>query len=252
MSQQIAVQLVVEKRHRQPFIGGRKLYFMLHDDLRKLPHKIGRDALFKLLRDNNLLVFKRQRSYSITNSNHTHMVYPNLIKGLDISQANQVFIADMTYIRCGHRFVYLSVVCDLYSRKIVGYKLLDNLTAEGPLRALKMGLSSVPLDRRKGLIHHSDRGVQYCSIDYSKLLKNNGCIMSMSAKGNPYDNAVMERVMGILKQEFGLNKTFENINAVGRAVDQAIEIYNEERPHFSLAFKTPSQVYEASCRKNAA
>ena len=251
-SEQLALELVNDIRCRQPKIGVKKLYYLLSGDLHKLPIKIGRDALFTLLRNNSLLVRRKRSRFSTTNSNHNNRIYPNLIKDLVVTNPNQILISDITYIRHLRGFSYLSVVSDLYSRKILGYYVSDNLSLEGPLIALKNSLRQLNDNEKNGIIHHSDRGIQYSSFRYTDELKNHKIQISMSAKGNPYDNAVMERIMGILKQEFFLDQTFQNIESIRRAVREAITIYNEERPHLSLAYKTPVMVYNESDNNKAA
>lgn len=252
LSEQLALEMVSEIRCRQPKIGGKKLYYLLSDDLQLLPSKLGRDALFTLLRDNSLLIERKRSRFFTTNSKHSNKIYPNLIKGLEIIASNQVLVSDITYIRRTGGFSYLSVVSDLYSRKILGYFVSDNLSLEGPLKALKISLRQIDDKAKSGMIHHSDRGIQYSSFKYTDKLKKQGINISMSAKGNPYDNAVMERIMGILKQEFLLDDTFQDIASIRRSVKEAVAIYNEERPHSSLAYKTPTEVYNENDNRKAA
>ena len=252
LSEQLALEMVNDIRCRQPKIGGKKLYYLLSKDLQRLPSKLGRDALFTLLRNNLLLVLRKRSRFSTTNSNHDNKIYPNLIKDLVVTKPNQVLISDITYIRHLGGFSYLSIVSDLYSRKILGYYVSDNLSLEGPLKALKNSLRLLHDNERNGSIHHSDRGIQYSSFKYTDKLKKHKILISMSGKGNPYDNAVMERIIGILKQEFLLDKTFVTIKSIRKAVREAVTIYNEERPHLSLAYKTPSMVYNENDRKKAA
>ena len=252
LSEQLALEMVNRIRCRQPKIGVKKLYYLLSNDLQQLPIKIGRDALFTLLRDNSLLIERKRSKFCTTDSNHGNKIYPNLIKGMEISESNQVLVSDITYIRHTGGFSYLSVVSDLYSRKILGFYVSDNLSLEGPLKALKISLRHIDNNTKDGMIHHSDRGVQYSSFQYTEELKKYKINISMSAKGNPYDNAVMERIMGILKQEFLLDHTFQDIESIKRAVKEAIAIYNEERPHLSLAYKTPTEVYNENDNKKAA
>ena len=252
LSEQLALEMVNRIRCRQPKIGVKKLYYLLSNDLQQLPIKIGRDALFTLLRDNSLLIERKRSRFCTTDSNHGNKIYPNLIKGMEISESNQVLVSDITYIRHTGGFSYLSVVSDLYSRKILGFYVSDNLSLECPLKALKISLRHIDNNTKDGMIHHSDRGVQYSSFQYTEELKKYKINISMSAKGNPYDNAVMERIMGILKQEFLLDHTFQDIESIKRAVKEAIAIYNEERPHLSLAYKTPTEVYNENDNKKAA
>ncbi len=252
LSEQLALEMVNDIRCRQPKIGGKKLYYLLSEDLQHLPSKIGRDALFTVLRDNSLLINRKRSRFSTTNSNHGNKIYPNLIKDLDITTPNQVLISDITYIRRLGGFSYLSVVSDLYSRKILGFYVSDTLSLEGPLKALKNSFRQLNDNETSRMIHHSGRGIQYSSFQYTDKLKKHNVQISMSAKGNPYDNAVMERIIGILKQEFLLDQTFQNIESIRKAVREAVTIYNEERPHLSLAYKTPTMVYDENDSEKAA
>lgn len=244
LSEDICLKLVKTERHHQPKIGCKKLYHMLQDDLNKLPYKISRDKLFNLMRENELLV-KRKRRYTITtNSESANPIYPNLLKGKSITKVNEALVADITYIRVKNGFVYLSIVSDLESRKIMGYYVSDNLSLNGPLKALEIAFKNAKIENFSETIHHSDRGCQYRSSQYTGYLKEKGCKISMSRSGNPYDNAVMERINGILKDEFLLDETYLDIDAVKKAVKQAVKTYNERRPHLSLNYKTPCSVYE--------
>lgn len=231
------LQSVRALRQLMPRLGCRKL-------LKHLPDVgIGRDKFFDLLRSHGLLV-KRRRKYAITtNSQHTHTVYPNLLPDAVVDTPNRVWVADQTYIRLRHGFCYLSLVTDLYSRKIVGYDVSPTLEASGPLKALRMAMATID-DCRK-LIHHSDRGRQYCSDDYIRTLKERGCHISMTASRRPDQNATAERVNGILKTEFYLDATFNSIELARRAIVQSISIYNNIRLHMSLGMITPSHRHAA-------
>jgi putative transposase len=252
LSEDICLKLVKTERRQQPKVGGKKLYHMLQDDLNKLSYKISRDKLFKLLRDNGLLVIKKRRYTNTTNSESANPIYPNLLKSKRITKVNEAFVADITYIRVKNGFVYLSIVSDYKSRKIMGYYVSDNLSLNGPLKALEMAFKNAKIEDFSKTIHHSDRGCQYRSKEYTGYLKENGCKISMSRSGNPYDNAVMERINGILKDEFLLGETYLDIDAVKKAVKQAVKTYNERRPHLSLNYKTPASVYENGLNKQAA
>lgn len=214
---------------------------MLKKDLKKLNYKIGRDKFFDILRENSLLIVRKRRYVKTTNSQHRFMVYNNLIKNLGIERINQVFVCDITYLRTERGFIYLALVTDLYSRKIVGYMVSESLSTEITIAALKMALRSV--SEPESLIHHSDRGFQYCSGKYTEILKSKGIKISMGERGNPYENAVAERVNGILKEEFLLDQTFRTIKDARIAVKESIQIYNEERPHMSIDYMTPSEKY---------
>lgn len=238
---EIVLELVAEQRRIMPRLGGKKLYHLLMDDFKKLGYKLGRDGLFRILKEHDLLIKKRKNYTKTTNSFHRFRVYKNLIIGLDIVRSNQVFVSDITYIRVGNSFMYLSLITDLYSRMIVGWDLSETLEATGCLSALKMALETVA--NPSELIHHSDRGVQYCSTDYTEILISNGISISMAEQGNPYENAHAERVNGILKDEFHLDATFELPAFARKATAQAIGVYNNFRPHWSLKMKTPAAVY---------
>lgn len=226
-------------RQEMPKIGGRKLHYLLRQTLLASGmRELGRDRLFDLLREKNLLV-KRRKKYAVTtNSNHPFKVYKNMIINKVVTRRNQVWVSDITYIRTRQGFSYLSLVTDLYSRKIVGHHASESLELIGCVKALKMALKS-----GKPKVHHSDRGSQYCSHQYTKMLKKHKVQISMTENGNCYENAVAERMNGILKQEFNLNATFVDIGHVRQAVEQAIKVYNSKRPNWSLNLKTPDQIY---------
>lgn len=237
------IQKVLELRMQMPMLGGRKLYFLLKQEIQSSSKLPGRDKFFKLLRDNNLLVKSKRYRPKTTESKHRFRKYDNLIKDLEISRVNQVYVSDITYLRTVDRFCYLFLITDLYSRKVMGEDLSETLAIEGSLKALKMATDKIK--NPNGSIHHSDRGIQYCSNIYTEKLKRLGIKISMSEQANPYENAVAERVNGILKQEFMLDKVFPDIRTARNAVREAIKIYNEKRPHMSLGYKTPEQVYYA-------
>lgn len=230
-------------RRRQPKIGTRKLYFKLKPVLLEMGYKFGRDQLFNLLRRENLLIQRRRKYVKTTNSRHRFLKYGNLLKELEISRSNQVYVSDITYIRTIKGFGYLSLITDANSRKIVGYNLSRNLGIKGCMRALRMALCQVP----KGidLIHHSDRGIQYCSYDYTDLLKKHGVRISMTEQDHVYENALAERVNGILKEEFLLGETLASYEIAQSMVKESIQIYNQERPHLSLNYETPEQRHAA-------
>jgi transposase InsO family protein len=235
--------MILSERHLQPRLGGRKLYHMLCSDIHQIAPHFGRDKFFCLLRRYGLLV-KRKRQYrKTTHSYHHFHKYDNLIKDLFLFRPNQVWASDITYLRTVKGFVYLSLLTDMYSRKIVGWCLSESLSIEGCMTALKKALKGNPL--RHSLIHHSDRGVQYCSHDYVNTLKNNKVSISMTEDNHCYENALAERVNGILKDEYLLDRTFIDFSHAMRACREAIDLYNTRRPHWSLKFKTPEQVHHA-------
>ena len=244
LKQELVLQLVCQVRTRQPNIGVRKLHHLLTPQFEKLGVQLGRDGLFRLLRDHGLLSASAKRGHSTTCANHRCYQYPNRIMDLVVDRVHQVFVADITYLQTLDGFVYLALMTDLFSRKIVGFDVSDSLTADGAIRACKMAIKPVrPLDT---LIHHSDRGIQYCCRAYTQLLHSRGIQLSMTQNGDVYQNAVAERVNGILKIDFFLNRTFRSIHQARGTVRQCISIYNTERPHLSLGYQTPETVYQKS------
>jgi putative transposase len=230
-------------RHRvlQKQIGTRKLFDEMHSFLQKHRFKMGRDALFTLLRANGLLVRRRKRKGCITTwSKHHYRKYPNIIKGFVPNAPNQLWVSDITYIHVGNGFAYLSLITDVYSHKIVGFCLHKSLAAKGPLQALKMALAATS-DVSK-LIHHSDRGVQYCCDDYVQQLKYRHIKISMTEEGDPLENPVAERVNGILKVEL-LEKNYSNYGEAQTAIAKAISIYNYLRPHNSINNLKPVEAH---------
>ena len=226
-------------RQIMPKLGGRKLHDMLHKSVyQSNSNMLGRDQLFKLLRQHNLLIVRKRKYAITTDSKHPYRVYKNLILSELITRPNQVWVSDITYIRTIFGFSYLSLVTDLYSRKIVGYHASNSLELTGCVKALEMALKNGTPG-----IHHSDRGSQYCSHAYTGMLKKHDVKISMTENGNCYENAVAERMNGILKQEFNLSATFASLKHVQKAVHQAVETYNKMRPSWALNLKTPDQVY---------
>ena len=245
ISDSLVVKLVKAIREEQPRIGTRKLYNLLSPHLNAHGIKMGRDKLFDLLERYDLLIHSRRRRAITTDSNHPYYKYDNLIQNLSLTAKNQLWVSDITYISTRAGFAYLSLVTDAFSRKIVGYCLLDNLSAKGPIAALDKALEEQN-PNRYNLIHHSDRGVQYCCNDYTERLSTWRIRISMSHKGDPYQNAIAERINGILKTEFGLDKIFENIEEARQVLDKAVKVYNSKRPHSSLSYLTPDQAHELS------
>ena len=234
-------QLVIAERAIQPRIGCIKLYAQLSAEIKEAGITIGRDRFFEVLRDKRLMLKRLPKAPRTTNSRHSLPVFTNLIKEMELICANQVWVSDITYIRTSDKFLYLSLITDKYSRKIVGYYLADSLEAEDTLKALDMALRSLP----KGVypIHHSDRGVQYCSHKYVDKLKDNGLLISMTEENHCAENALAERVNGILKQEYYLNHDFKSKETANQSVNEAIQLYNNRRLHRSLDLRTPSEVH---------
>ena len=225
-----------------PRLGTRKLHYLLRNSFAEHGVRIGRDALFDLLREEQLLVGKKKRYTKTTNSKHWMKKYPDLVQGKIPGRPQQLWVADITYIAMDGGFSYLHLITDAYSKKIVGYHLSDDLSAAASLQALKMAVGQ----RRclYGLIHHSDRGLQYCSSLYTSLLKNKNIAISMTQTGSPYDNAVAERVNGILKEEFALDATFTNKQQLITQLNQSVLSYNTKRPHYSNHMLTPVQMHQ--------
>ena len=235
------VELVENIRMKMPKIGGRKLYFMLNEPLKTL--KIGRDKFFNILKANHLLITPKRSYHITTNSHHRFRKHKNLVLDYQITKPNQVWVADITYIGNRKNPSYLSLITDAYSKKIVGHHVAENLTTEGSLLALKKAINTTEL-KELSLIHHSDRGLQYCSDEYQKNLEKNNIKCSMTQNSDPYENAVAERINGILKQEFNIDKFDVETKIKRKIVEESIEIYNELRPHFSNHYLTPNQMHK--------
>jgi putative transposase len=233
---------VRKRRKSLPREGVRKLKLSLHDEFTKANLKIGRDTLFNILRKYQMLTLRKKYSARTTNSHHRFYKYSNIIKDIDVTKPNQVWVSDITYIRTVKGFCYLALITDMYSRRIVGYDLSDSLELNGCVRALNKAIYQAK--NIKQLIHHSDRGIQYCSNAYTQILKRKKIDISMTEENHCYENAMAERVNGILKDEFYLDQTFTNVQHAKRAAKNAINLYNQIRLHLSLDFKTPNMVYE--------
>ncbi len=232
---------VLRYRRHQKRLGTRKLLDEMKQFLTDHQFKIGRDAMFELLADRGLLVTKRKRRGCVTTlSKHRFKKYPNIVRDFIPLAPNQLWVSDITYIHLTTGFSYLSLITDAYSRKIVGFYLSKDLSAKGPLAALKMALSSNT--QRDNLIHHSDRGVQYCSDEYVKLLEHHQVKISMTEKGDPLENALAERVNGILKQEL-LEGVFVDYSTAQRGIAIACSTYNHLRPHGSIDNLKPAQAH---------
>lgn len=225
-----------------PMMGGKKLYHEMKVQSKQEAIHIGRDKFFKLLAEHDLLVRRTKRYAKTTNSEHGFRVYPNLLKEMKVDTVDQAWVSDITYVRHQTGFSYLALITDVYTRKIVGYDLSESLSAEGSIRALKMALKG---RRKLTTTHHSDRGIQYCCKEYQGLLKKSNIQISHAAKGDCYENAIAERVNGILKTEFGLGNKFRNKESIKYAVLEAITCYNNLRPHWSINLLKPADVYAA-------
>lgn len=233
--------LRIRQNHRR--MGGRKLFEKLDHFMLEHQIKMGRDAYFDFLSVNGLLVRRRIRKVSTTWSGHWLRKFPNLIRQFKPTAPNQLIVSDITYLRTDKGFVYVSLVTDAYSKKILGYHVSPTLETKGPLMALKMAIRIMG-KAYPGLIHHSDRGVQYCSGEYVKLLKDNHINISMTESGDPLENAVAERINGILKHEYLCFDEYKNLEEVVEGLRKAVDLYNMDRPHLSLGMLTPENVHQ--------
>lgn len=241
----MVLEQVKEIRETQPAIGTRKLYFMLQPFLSEHKIKIGRDRLFNLLAAHGMLIRRRKRKIFTTQSHHWLRKYRNLIKQMEIIRPNQLWVADITYYRIVPGYVYISLITDAYSHKIVGYHLSDNLEAKNNVEALRMALSALTADPKSlSLIHHSDRGIQYCSKEYVRLLTAHHIAISMTEDGNPLENAIAERINGIIKQEYLNHYIIRNKTEAMEALSHAVARYNGQRPHLSCNLHTPESVHQ--------
>lgn len=239
----ILLELVRYHRRIHPKIGTRKLQELIKEDVTKLKIKLGRDKLFELLRSEGLLVLRKRKYVVTTKSFLRYSKFEDHFNGKTWDSAHQAWVSDITYIRVGDSFRYLNLITDAYSRKIVGWHLGNTLETVHAMEALKMAINQCP--STKGLVHHSDRGFQYCSKLYTSALDKSGIKSSMGEVGNCYDNAMAERVNGILKVEYGLEDHFKNLKDAFSAVKHAIWAYNEKRPHMALNMKKPTEVHQA-------
>ena len=240
----VVLELVSIIREDMPRLGSKKLYYLIAPTLRRQEIKLGRDAFHELIKSYGLTAKKKRLYPKTTWSEHWLRKYPNLIKGFIPDKPNQLWVSDITYIRLTNDFSYLSLITDAYSHKIVGYFLSESLNNRGTLSALKMALFQLPQDKEVNLIHHSDRGVQYCSYDYIDLLTSSGIKASMTENGDPRENAIAERVNGILKVEMGMGKIFQNLKEAKLSLEHEIMLYNKKRPHLSCDYLTPDQAHD--------
>lgn len=240
--QDVVIHEVDQIRADLPKLGTRKLHFILKDPLLKHGITIGRDYLFDLLCSRGMLIKRRRRRSITTDSNHWMRKYDNLIKEMEITRAEQLWVSDITYLTLNKSFVYLSLITDTYSHQIMGYQVQKDLSAEGCIGALKMALlkRTTPF---LALVHHSDRGSQYCSKSYVDLLKDDQIAISMTQSGSPYDNAIAERVNGILKTEFEIEQNTGSMAQLKLKIARVINIYNKFRPHDSCESLTPEQAH---------
>lgn len=230
----------IRKDHRR--LGGRKLFFKLKDFMDQHGIKMGRDAFFDLLKDNKLLIKQRKRYHVTTNSNHWMKKYPNLIRDIEPLGANHLWVSDITYWKTQGGHYYISFITDAYSRKIVGYQVADTMEAAESVVALKMAVKTLK-SSAQGLIHHSDRGSQYCSSAYVKTLMKNDIAISMTENGDPLENAIAERVNGIIKGEYLFDFVIKSLSHAKEVLKSVVRLYNEDRPHSSIGNAFPSDLH---------
>jgi len=240
---QKVIDLVRHKRILMPKLGARKLYHLLKDELKAI--KVGRDKLFRILKANHMLI-KPSRSYHVTtDSHHRFRKHKNLVCNIEIERPEQVLVSDITYVGNRENPAYLALVTDAYSKVVMGHNVSDSLDVSGTIRAISMAVKNRTYSD-KPMIHHSDRGLQYCSNQYQELLGQNNIKSSMTEKYDPYENAIAERINGVLKQEFDIAKFDTDIHTKRKLIDQAIKTYNNLRPHLSNHMLTPNKMHQQS------
>lgn len=247
LEEDLVIQQVKEIRKNHRRIGTRKLYEMLQPFMLDHQIKLGRDALFNMLSANHLLVRKRKRRIQTTNSYHWLRKYPNLIREFVPAAPNQLWVSDITYwkINTGEH-LYISFITDVYSHKIVGYHVAETLEAIESIHALQMALSALGAESHLQLTHHSDRGLQYCSYSYVKLLQDNNIKISMTENGDPLENAVAERINGIIKDEYLETYDIDSLKDAKGLLKAVVDLYNNERPHMSIGNFTPNRIHHSN------
>lgn len=246
IEQELVIKKVKEIRQNHRIMGTRKLYEKMQEYLLEHQIKMGRDALFDLLAEQKLLVRRRIRRIKTTQSYHSFRKWPNLTKDIELSGINQLWVSDITYWKVfDGTFLYISFITDAYSHKIVGYQVAETLQVVESITALKRAILSskwVGSNRPFQLVHHSDRGIQYCNPAYIKLLQRNNIQVSMTENGDPRENAIAERVNGIIKEEYLKTMQPKSLQQARQMVDQAVHLYNNDRPHLSLGMLTPEKI----------
>jgi transposase InsO family protein len=241
VDEELILELVRRERRMQPRLGGRKLLHLLRGDMREAGVDVGRDRFFELLADNDLLVAPKPGTPHTTNSRHSLPVFRNLFAEMTLQAPNEAWVSDLTYIRTDEGFLFAALITDAYSRKIVGAHIGDSLEAEGCLRALDQALGELPAGKNPA--HHSDRGCQYCCHAYVLRLQARGLPISMTEVMHCYENALAERMNGILKQEYEMDQTFRTKAQAIAAFEQAVWLYNNRRPHSRLNNRFPAEVH---------
>lgn len=239
-----AVKALVDRERKVlPRVGTRKLYHLIGPRLKQLGLKMGRDGLFVLIRDYGLQIKPRKRYVQTTMSKHWLRKWPNQVKQRVVSRPDEVWVSDITYLKTEEGTMYLNLITDAFSRKIVGHALADNMETESMIPALDSALKQRE-HPEFGTIHHSDRGLQYCSKEYVQRTVLNNVLLSMTENGDPYENALAERMNRTLKEEFGMDRTLKSKAQVKRLVEESISLYNNKRPHLALKMNTPQQVHK--------
>jgi transposase InsO family protein len=233
---------VIEYRKKLPKTGTCKLYEHLTPILKENHIKMGRNGLNDLLRNRGMLVKKTKRFHITTDSKHFYYKSPNLLTDKEITHSEQVFVSDITYVKTDEGHAYLALVTDAYSRKIMGWSLESHMKVSMVKDALDMAHKNCTF-KHEYIIHHSDRGIQYCCPDYTQFVENKGFILSTTQQYDPYENAIAERINGILKYEFGLKNTIKSVELAKKMTAEAVILYNKERMHWSLDFKKPQEVH---------
>lgn len=244
MEKQEAVKRLVDRERKQlPRLGTRKIYHLIKEDMMERGLKLGRDKLFNLMRYYGLQIKPGRRYIQTTMSKHWLRKWPNIIKGKTANYPDEVWVSDITYIKTEEGNCYLNMITDAYSRKIMGYAVDDTMEVESMIMALKMATAQRK-DPMVGTIHHSDRGLQYCSKEYVLLTSKNNIRLSMTENGDPYENALAERMNRTIKEEFGMDRKMKSKQQVKQLVEESIFLYNSKRPHLALKMKTPDEVYQ--------
>lgn len=243
LKQQAVKQLVDRERKLLPRTGTRKIHFLIRNDLQKQGLKFGRDKLFELMRLYDLQIKPRRRYTQTTMSKHWLRKWPNIIKEKAVKQPDEVWVSDITYLKTQQGNCYLNMITDKFSRKIVGYAIAENMETENMIGALKMAINQ-KVNQTIKTIHHSDRGMQYCSKEYALMTAKNNIELSMTENGDPYENALAERMNRTIKEEFGMDRKMKSKEQVKKLVEESIFLYNQKRPHLALQMKTPDQVYK--------
>lgn len=232
-----------EQRKTHTKAGTRKLVKYINNGLQQNNIKMGRDALFELLRCYGMLVKKTKRYHITTDSKQLFYKLPNLIKDMEITHSEQVFVSDITYIKTDGGHAYLALITDAYSKKLMGWAVDDNKKATLVVQALDMAIKNLEF-KPESIIHHSDRGIQYCCPEFTDFANKNNFLLSTTQQYDPYENAVAERINGILKYEFGLKKTIKNVDIARQMMKQATQVYNQQRLHWSLGLEIPDDIHK--------